>query len=174
MNMNEAGKISVVGFHPLVAKIIKILEENGFWFETFEHEPVRTSFEASKIRTGYNLEQGTKALIVKAYKNSGDYFAMLIVRGSDKFDEKKVKDLLNIKEFRFAQEKEVVELTGGVLPGGVPPFGNLFNLPVFVDEKVLANEKIVFNAGDKRFSIGMYSCDWLKLVKPEVAAFALV
>ena len=61
----------------------------------------------------------------------------------------------------------------------MPPFGNLFmvseaepfGLKVFVDKKVLENEKIVFNAGDKRFSIGMYSKDWLKLVDPEVCCF---
>lgn len=161
-------------YHPLVQKIKSLLEENGFWFECFEHEPVRTSEEASKIRTGYSLEQGTKTLIVKCYKNDGDFFTMLIVRGSDKFDEKKVKDLLGIKEFRFATEQEVGEITGGVLPGGVPPFGNLFGLKVFVDKAVLKNEKVVFNAGDKRFSIGMHSKDWLKLVRPVLAEIALL
>lgn len=169
-------------YHPLVEKITSLLKDNGFWFETFEHEPVRTSEEAAKIRTGYSLEQGTKALIIKVYGRRPSFakategltnFVMLIVRGSDKFDEKKVKDLLGIKEFRFATEQEVKELTGGVLPGGVPPFGNLFGLKVFVDKKVLNNEKIVFNAGDKRFSIGMYSKDWLKLVGPVLAEIAI-
>ena len=160
-------------YHSLVGKIKSLLSENGFWFETFEHEPVRTSEEASKIRTGYKLEQGTKALIVKVYKShDGEDFAMMIVRGSDRFDEKKVKDLLNIKEFRFATEQEVIELTDGVLPGGVPPFGNLFGLKVFVDKRVLENEKIVFNAGDRRFSIGIYSKDWFELVKPCLADIA--
>ncbi len=168
-------------YHPLVNKIKTLLSENNFWFETFEHEPVRTSEEAAKIRTGYSLEQGTKALIVKVYGRRSSFakategstdFAMLIVRGSDKFDEKKVKELLRIKEFRFATEKEVGEITGGVLPGGVPPFGNLFGLKVFVDKRVLENEKIVFNAGDKRFSIGMYSKDWFELVKPYLADIA--
>ena len=155
-------------YHSLVARIISLLKENNFWFETFEHEPVRTSEQAAKIRTGYSLEQGTKALIVKAYGKTENSFVMLIVRGSDKFEEKKVKDLLAIKEFRFATEQEVGELTNGVLPGGVPPFGNLFGLKVFVDKEVLSNEKVVFNAGDKRFSVGMYSKDWLNLVKPEI------
>ena len=155
-------------FHPLVEKITSLLKDNGFWFETFEHEPVRTSEEASKIRIGYKLEQGTKALIVKCYKNHDSFFVMLIVRGSDKFNEKKVKDLLNIKEFRFATENEVSEITNGVLPGGVPPFGNLFGLKVFLDKKVLDNEKVVFNAGDRKFSIGMYLPDLVKLVSPEI------
>ncbi len=170
-------------FHPVVEQIKSLLKENRFWFETFEHEPVRTSEEASRIRTGYSLEQGTKALIIKVYKRQPSFakateglneFVMIIVRGSDKFDEKKVKDLFDIKEFRFATEQEVGEITGGVLPGGVPPFGNLFGLKIFVDTKVLTNEKIVFNAGDKRFSIGMFSKDWLKLVRPVLAEIALL
>ena len=116
--MKKADEISVAGYHSAVKKIRKILEDNKVWHECFEHEPVRTSEQAAKIRTGYSLEQGTKALIIKCYKPGNNFFTMLIVRGSDKFDEKKIKSLLDIKEFRFATEQEVGEITSGVLPGG--------------------------------------------------------
>jgi hypothetical protein len=35
-------------------------------------------------------------------------------------------------------------------PGAVPPFGNLFGLPVLVGELLLQREDIAFNAGSRR------------------------
>lgn len=60
-------------------------------------------------------------------------------------------------------------LTDGVEVGGVPPFGNLFGLKVIADRRLFENEKIVFNAGDRRFSIAMRSSDYKRLVDPDIA-----
>jgi len=156
-------------YHPLAEKIQSILKENNCEFETFEHEPVRTSEEASRVRTGYTMEQGAKALIVRVKKSGvGKSFAMFVVQGSKKFDAGKVKQEFGLSDLRFATEQEVAEITDGVQIGGVPPFGNLFNIPVYVDRGLLANEKIVFNAGDRSFSIGMKVSDWQNIVNPVV------
>lgn len=156
-------------YHPIVHKITQQLKDNQLWFETFEHEAVRTSEEAAKVRTGYSIDQGAKAMIVRVKKSEVDKkFVMLVVPGSLRFDERKVKVMLGVKDIRFASESEVDSITGGVLPGGVPPFGNIFGLEVFVDPKLLENEKIIFNAGDKSFSVAMKSEDFLKLVKPKI------
>ena len=63
----------------------------------------------------------------------------------------------------------MAQLTNGVQPGGVPPFGNLFGLEVVVDPQLLQNEKIVFNAGDRSFSVGMKSADYQRIVAPRIA-----
>jgi prolyl-tRNA editing enzyme YbaK/EbsC (Cys-tRNA(Pro) deacylase) len=93
---------------------------------------------------------------------------MLVVPGDKRFDSSLVKKVLNISELRFATEEEVIKITDGVLPGGVPPFGNLFNIPVYADPLLLENEKIAFNAGDKGISIIMNPKDWEKVVNPTV------
>lgn len=156
--------------HPIVKKIKTLLEDNHCRYEVFEHAPVRTSKEAAALRPDYTLEQGAKALIVRVKPAPEDRkFVMLIMRASDRFDDEKVKRLLTIKDIRFATEDEIKEITDGVLPGGVPPSGNLFNLPVYADEKLFTNEKIIFNAGDRSVSIAMKSEDYKKLVKPVVA-----
>lgn len=158
-------------YHLIVNKIINILEENNCWFETFEHKPVRTSEEAAKIRTGYSLQQGAKAMIVRARVNRKSKFVMLVYPADKKFDSKKVKQLLKTNDLRFATEEEVVKITSGVVPGGVPPFGNLFGLEVYCDQGLFENEKIVFNAGDQRFSIAMKTEDYQKIIKPTVSSF---
>ena len=154
----------------MVSKIIELLESGGYWFETFEHEPVRTSEEAGKVRTGYSLAQGAKAMIVRVKKSTTDKsFVMLVLPGDRRFDFAKVKRLFEARDIRFATEEEVIKLTGGVLPGGVPPFGNLFDLPVVADPLLFENEKIVFNAGDRCFSVAMKSADYQKIVGPRVS-----
>jgi Ala-tRNA(Pro) deacylase len=135
-------------YHKLTEKIKEILTDGGYWFETFEHEPVRTSEEASKVRVGYTAEHGAKAIIARVKKSGeGKSFAMFVLQGSKKFNTSKIKEQFGLSDIRFATEDEVLKITDGVLPGGVPPFGNLFNLPVYVDRGLLQQEKIVFNAG---------------------------
>jgi prolyl-tRNA editing enzyme YbaK/EbsC (Cys-tRNA(Pro) deacylase) len=158
-----------VEYHKVTEEIQDLLARNHCWFETFEHVPVKTSEEAAKLRHGYSLRQGAKALIVRVKRSKKDKeFVMIVLSGDLKFDNDKVRKLFGAKDVRFATEGEISALTGGVQVGAVPPFGNLFNLKVFVDPKLLKNKRIVFNAGDRRFSIAMRSEDYRKLVGPQV------
>lgn len=156
-------------YHKVTSQITEILKSHKVWFETFEHEPVRTSEEAAKIRTGYSIHQGAKAMIVRVkITNIDKKFVMLVVPGDLRFNNDRVKQIFTAKDIRFATEEEVAALTDGIQPGGVPPFGNLFDLEVIVDPLLLENEKIVFNAGDRSFSIGMKSVDYKMIVSPRV------
>jgi prolyl-tRNA editing enzyme YbaK/EbsC (Cys-tRNA(Pro) deacylase) len=156
-------------YHPVVNKIKNLLEKNKLWFETFEHTPVKTSEEAAKIRPGYSIKQGAKAMIIRTKNGQERKFVMLVLPGDLRFDNDKVKKVLNVKDTRFATPEEIDEITSGVQIGGVPPFGNLFNIEVVVDPKLFENEKIVFNAGDRSYSIAMKSEDYKKTVSPIIA-----
>jgi prolyl-tRNA editing enzyme YbaK/EbsC (Cys-tRNA(Pro) deacylase) len=159
-----------MSYHPITKTTTDLLTQNNCWFETFEHAPVRTSEEAATTRPGYTLHQGAKAMIVRVKKSAMDkFFAMLVLPADCRFDNEKVRRLFGAKDVRFASEMEVAEITSGVLPGGVPPFGNLFELPVIMEPTILQNEKIVFNAGDRSFSVAMKSEDYQKLATPQVA-----
>jgi Ala-tRNA(Pro) deacylase len=54
----------------------------------------------------------------------------------------------------------------------MPPFGNLFDLPVVVAQKLAEDEEIAFNAGTHTELVRMAYKDFEKLVKPQVAGFA--
>jgi prolyl-tRNA editing enzyme YbaK/EbsC (Cys-tRNA(Pro) deacylase) len=152
-------------YHPVTERIRMLLEREGRPYRTFEHEPVRTSEEAARTRPGFELRQGAKALVVSV-RPPGDEkrFMMLVFPADRRFDSKKARASLGLKEIRFATPDEVAELTGGIEVGGVPPFGNLFDLQVAVDPSLYDNEWIVFNAGDRRFSLAMRSADYRELV----------
>ncbi len=155
--------------HPTVAKIEALLTERGVAYEKFEHEPVRTSEEAAAIRPGFTLQEGAKALIIRVKKGGEKSFAMVVVPGDKKFDSGKVKAILSASDIRFATPEEVGAITDGVQPGGVPPFGNLWNLPVLADESLFKNDRIIFNAGDRGVSITIPSEVYRAVVAPRTA-----
>jgi len=107
-------------------------------------------------------------LIIKA---DDDYF-MAISLAAYQLDLDKLKAILKIVEISMAKAEEVRKITDGCDIGAVPPFGNLFGLPVYVDERLLENEIIAFNTGTHTDSIKMKSKDFVKVVKPEIGKFA--
>ena len=158
-------------YHDVVFKIRALLDEAGAEYKTFEHEAVRTSEEAAALRPEYSLSQGTKALLIRIKdRENQKRFVQVVVPGDQKFDPKKVRHELDVKDTRFATPEEVAEITNGVLPGGVPPFGNLFGLPVYVDEQCTEHDEVIFNAGDKRYSIAMKVKDYLPIVNPTIVS----
>ncbi len=157
--------------HDIFHEILAVLDADNCWHESFQHDTtVRTSEEAAALRPGYTLSEGAKALIVRLkIPHKGKSFAMAVLPGDKKFDSKKLKLATGASDLRFATEAEVSELTQGVQPGGVPPFGNLFGIAVYADEGVFANEKIIFNAG-RDVSIAMKSADYSRIVRPVIAS----
>ena len=156
-------------YHPLTKQITDLLTRAQVWFETFTHEPVRTSEQAARTRPGYELKQGAKAILARVKRTESEKFFVMLVFPADKqFDKVKVKKYFNARDIRFATESEVAALTNGVEPGGVPPFGNLFHLRVIADPTLFENENIIFNAGDRRFSVSMHARDYQALVNPEI------
>jgi Ala-tRNA(Pro) deacylase len=54
----------------------------------------------------------------------------------------------------------------------MPPFGNMFGLPVWVDGEVAANPQIVFNAGTHTELVRLAYQDFARLAAPRVVPLA--
>ena len=163
--------MSCKDYHPLVTEITDFLKLKSIDFKMMEHIETITSEDAAKVRDGYSLQEGVKALIVKCKNRTADEykFIQLCIPGDKKFSSSKVRALLGVKEVRFANEEELKIITKDVKPGGVPPVGNIFfDLPLYVDEKVLQNSRIVFNCGDRCVSMALSSKDYMKVFNPTV------
>ena len=55
----------------------------------------------------------------------------------------------------------------------MPPFGNLYGLPVYVEESLRRDPEIVFNAGTHQDTIRIKYEDFARLARPQVLEFAL-
>ena len=148
-------------------EIRELLDSNGIVYQYFEHAPTPTSKEAARVR-GTTEEQGAKALV---FRSKGNFF-MFVLPGDRKADFSKMKAILNTRSMSMATHEEVEKVTH-CIPGGVPPFGNLFSIPVFVDRSLLRNDMIAFNAGKQTVSIMLKTEDWLRTVKPIIEEFSV-
>lgn len=144
-------------------RIIERLDREGVPHEVSRHAPVFTSEEAAAVR-GVSLSSGAKALVMRA----GEAFVMCVVPADRKLDSKKLKQFRGVKSLRFASKEEVLELTG-LLPGSIPPFGSLFNLPTLMDPGLGLNETITFNAGDHAISVFMKFTAYVTTENPVIA-----
>ena|SRR5688572_32925497 len=151
---------------PVTDRLARWLTDAGVAFEIFEHEPVRTSEEAARVR-GTRLEEGAKALVVRA----ADRYVHLVLPAHRRADNAALRALLGTRTLRFATPEELMDLTG-CAPGAVPPFGNLFDLPVMVDEELVGLPRIAFNAGSNAVSITMGAADFVRLSGATIGKFA--
>ena len=150
----------------LLNQIVNLLKTNKIEYRQYEHEPVFNSETAAKV-IGARLEEGAKALILLGDNKS----LMVVVSGTDRVDFKKFKDLSEIKKLEMATPKEVKRISG-VEIGAVPPFGNLFNIPLYIDRRLETEKEIVFSAGSHSISIRMKYSDFKNITNPIVGNFA--
>ncbi|MBM4048751.1 MAG: hypothetical protein FJ279_26915 [Planctomycetes bacterium] len=146
-------------------KILAFLTGQNIPFQRLEHEPVTTSEAAAGAR-GSRLEEGAKALIVKA----NEKYHHLIISAAKRVDNAKLRKILGTNRVRFATPEELKQLTG-CLPGAVPPFGNLFGLPVYMDDGLVAEETVYFNCGSHTVSLRMARADLQKATGAQVQDF---
>jgi prolyl-tRNA editing enzyme YbaK/EbsC (Cys-tRNA(Pro) deacylase) len=147
-------------------KLVNFLKEKSIEFKEVAHEPTKNSIESAAVR-GTTLEQGAKALLMFADNNP----ILVVLSAAQKLDNGTFKKEFNFKNLRMATPEEVKKLSG-VEIGAVPPFGNLFNTPVFVDQYFLKQTEIAFNAGSHTSSIILKSADFVKLVNPKTGSYA--
>lgn len=148
------------------ATIVETLQDAKVKFTSHEHEPVRTSEEAAKIRQTA-LHTGLKALVMYA----DDKPVMVSVSADRKVDMKAFKKIFKIRDLRMATPEEVIQVTA-VAIGAVPPFGHIFSIPLYMDQCVRDNASIVFNAGLHHKSISLNEKDFEKVAKPIVGEYS--
>ena len=143
-------------------KIINLLKTNNIPYKETEHEPVYTSEQAARVR-GISINQGAKSLLLKC----GNDFILAVLPGDRRLDSKKLKNILKIKNFRFALPEEVRDKMGCDI-GACYPFGNLIELPTYVDNSFSKTNIISFNPGLHTRSIEIKWQDFYSLIKPKM------
>jgi prolyl-tRNA editing enzyme YbaK/EbsC (Cys-tRNA(Pro) deacylase) len=136
-------------------------------FNEIEHEPTRTSEQSAEVR-GEDLHIGGKALLLKI----GDAFHLFVLSAARRLDSAAIKRHFKVRRVRFAAAEELNELTG-LAPGAVPPFGRpILPFDLFVDQSIVENGRIAFNAGSLTHSIVMSVEDYLRIARPQVLGFS--
>ena len=151
----------------ILKKLKDYLEENKIRYETMVHAPVYTSQEIAATMHVPGKELA-KVVMVKV----DGKMVMLVLPASYRVDTKKLKKVLKCKKLGISKEKDFEELFPDCEVGAMPPFGNLYNLEVWVDQVLTEDEFIVFQAGSHVETLKIKYTDYARLVNPKVGDFS--
>ena len=140
------------------------LREQGVGFEVQEH---RTAFTAQQVAASEHVPGRAVAKVVIA-RAEGD-LVMLVLPAPSMVDLGKVADLLGKEEVSLASEGEFAATFPDCEPGAMPPFGNLYGVPVYVDSAMGRSEHIVFQAGSHTLTMSVPYADFERSARPAVA-----
>lgn len=93
--------------------------------------------------------------------------AMAVVPANYKVKLNIIREALNSENIELATEVEFTSRFPDCEVGAMPPFGNLYDMEVYVAESLSEDEKITFNAGSHSEVIQMDYKDYEKLVQPK-------
>jgi Ala-tRNA(Pro) deacylase len=99
--------------------------------------------------------------------------AMAVLPASYYVDFNLLREITGEGNVRLASETEFKDMFPDCEVGAMPPFGNLYNLDVFVAKVLTDDEEIAFNAGNHTEIIQITYRDFEKLVHPKVMKFAV-
>ena len=152
-------------------RIVALLTDAKANFRVIEHEAEGRSEKISVIR-GNRPDQAAKAMVLDVRGGGGGRRNVLaILPGNRKLDFIAVAKAFEARKCGFASPESAQQLTGCAM-GAVPPFSLNPELSVVVDEDLLANDTLFFNAGRLDRSMELDTQDWIAVAKPRVARIA--
>ena len=149
-----------------VRKLREFLDKNKVKYIAVSHSPAFTAQEiaATAHISGKEL---AKTVMVKV----DGKMAMAAVPASRHVNFELLAKAIKAKKVKLADERDFQDLFGECEVGAMPPFGNLYDMEVYVAEELAEDEEIAFNAGSHTELIRMKYADFERLVQPKVLTF---
>lgn len=152
---------------PLLNRLREFLELHEVDFKHTVHPPAYTAREVASAEH-LPLREVAKVVIILAETG----YQMVVLPACMAVDLAELRPALGFTHARLATEAEI----GGLFPdcqvGAMPPFGNLYRLPVYADSSLALDKWIAFNAGTHQDVVHMRFEDFKRLVDPTILPLA--
>jgi len=147
-------------------RLKEYLDNNHIKYVTIIHSVAYTAQEiaASAHVPGREL---AKTVMVKV----DGKIAMAVMPASYNVDFNQLQEILGANDVELATEYEFMDMFPGCDVGAMPPFGNLYDMEVYVASPLADNKEIAFNSGSHRELVKLSYEDFARIVKPKVASF---
>lgn len=142
------------------------LRKSGVPFQV-QHHPI--AYTAQEVAASEHIPGRMLVKVVIAFADGR--MVMLALPAPYRVDLRKATEALGAREVRLAREEEFADAFPDCEVGAMPPFGNLYGVPVYVDRSLEGNETIVFQAGTHTDTVSMAYTDFQRLVQPTLAQF---
>ena len=151
-----------------VRSVTEYLDQNKVDYHACNHAPAVTSLEVSQSS---HIPAANLAKTVIC--NADGELVMAVLPAHQHVDCRVLQDLLQAETLRLAEESEFADRFPLCELGGMPPLGELYRMPVYMDESLLGADWIAFNAGTHTEVIKMDTGVFKHLVKPTLCNFAV-
>ena len=148
-----------------VKKLKEFLDSHKVKYVSMTHSPAFTSQEIAAA-AHISGKQLAKTVIIKV----DGHLAMVVVPANDQVNFAKLRDVIGATA-DLASESEFKDKFAGCEVGAMPPFGNLYDMPVYISSRLGQQDHILFNAGSHSELMQLAYHDFERLVKPKVVAF---
>ncbi len=148
------------------AKLKGLLDQYGVRYEVVPHPYAVTAQQAAQVEHVPGRDHA-KVVMVAA---DGQLF-MTVCPACYRVNLSKLQSLLG-RPVHLAKETEFKGSFPDCETGAMPPFGELYNVPVYVDKSLAQSEEFVFEAGSHTEAVRMHYADFDRIVQPKVAEFA--
>lgn len=155
-----------------IAKLRKYLDDNRIRYVVISHSTAYTAQDAAQA-SHIPGKEIAKTVMVNVDGEDGR-MAMVVLPATSKIDFGLLKEATGADAIELATEDEFKDVFPDCEIGAMPPFGNLYNIPVYVAQRLTEDEEIAFNAGNHRELIKMRYKDFERLVHPKVLDLTLV
>ena len=149
-------------------RLEKMLDDVGIAHKLVKH---RLAFTAQEVADAERISGYDVAKVVMAMVD--DKLVMLVLAAPNRVDFIRLKHLLGAQSVRLADEREFGHVFPDCEVGAMPPFGHLYQVPVYVDRGLTADPEIVFNAGTHRETLTVAYKDYERVAKPVVVDLAI-
>jgi Ala-tRNA(Pro) deacylase len=148
-------------------RLIECLDENKVRYQVLQHPE---AVSAQRIAQAEHVKgrHHAKVVIVKA----DDAHLMMVLPADHHIDLEKIEKATG-KPVSLDKEQEFKSLFPDCAIGAMPPFGNLYGLPTYVERDLAEQDYIVFEAGTHTDAIKMSYRDYEKIVNPKVSDLAI-
>ena len=150
-----------------LSKIETFLRSNDVSFNKIVHHKTYTA-----QRTAADVHISGKEIAKTVIMKIDNQMCMVVLPGDMQIDMGLLKMATGAKHIRLATEVEFKDLFENLEVGAMPPFGNLYDMPVYVAEALKEDIFIAFNAGTHSLLIQMKYADFERLVQPTVMKIA--
>ncbi len=148
-------------------KLINYLNEKKVSYEILHHPE---AFTAQTIAAAEHIKGRHHAKVVMV--KSGGQHLMTVLPADSRVDLEKLEKVTG-KPAALESEAEFKDLFPDCAPGTMPPFGDLYGVPTYVDSKLTNEDYIVFEAGTHTDAIRLAYSDYERTAKPRVEEFAV-
>jgi len=150
-----------------VQKLKRFLDDNGIKYVTIQHSAAYTAQETAAY-THIPGKEMAKTVMIKV----DGRMAMAVVPASHRVDFDRLRDVTGATTVELASEEEFKGFFPACDVGAMPPFGNLYDMAVYVSETLSEDVEIAFAAGSHSELIRLAYADYERLVRPTIAGFS--